>query len=107
MSDKAKQTKLVSPVRSIRTSINRNSQAAIDLARAVWKLAEPPMKEFKSADLLQQYLCDAGFKADRPWAVLPTAFRASIGKGGPKIAFLAEYDALPDCGVKWKVATPG
>src|ERR671933_627209 len=29
---------------------------------------------------------------------MPTALRAKKGKGGPKVAILAEYDALPEIG---------
>ncbi len=92
--------KLKCPVRAIRTGIERHIGPAVDVARGIWKLAEPPTKEYESADLLENYLGDAGFKIDRPWPRTPTAFRATIGKAGPKIGFLAEYDALPDCGAK-------
>ncbi len=98
MSNKTNKIKLKCPVRAIRMGIERNIGPAVDVAREIWKLAEPPTKEHKSAELLENYLREAGFKIDRPWPRTPTAFRATIGKGGPKIGFLAEYDALPDCG---------
>ena len=41
---------------------------------------------------------ELGAAVERGVGGLPTAFRARIGKGSPKIAILAEYDALPDIG---------
>lgn len=48
-------------------------------------------------------LCDAlnrhGFEVAAPWPSLPTAFVGSYHRGqGPRIALLAEYDALPGLG---------
>ncbi|MEP7049891.1 MAG: amidohydrolase [Pseudomonadota bacterium] len=40
----------------------------------------------------------AGVSVERGVGGLQTAFRARIGTGSPKIAILAEYDALPDIG---------
>lgn len=50
-----------------------------------------------------QYLCEKmrgyGFAVTQPYGGLATAFRAELNCGdGPKIAFLAEYDALPGYG---------
>ncbi len=41
---------------------------------------------------------ELGAKVERGVGGLPTAFRARIGTGSPKIAILAEYDALPEIG---------
>lgn len=48
------------------------------------------------ADVLEQ----AGFGVTRPYAGMPTSFRAELaGAGpGPTLALLVEYDALPDIG---------
>ncbi len=46
------------------------------------------------ADMLEQY----GFTTARGIAETPTAFRAEAGQGAPRVAFLAEYDALPGLG---------
>lgn len=42
----------------------------------------------------------AGFTIERPLGGLDTAFRATrtFGTGGPRVALLAEYDALPELG---------
>ncbi len=55
-------------------------------------------KEEKAAELLTDYLEKNGFSLERGICDLPTAFRAGYGTGKPKIAVLAEYDALPDIG---------
>jgi amidohydrolase len=47
------------------------------------------------ADFLEQH---SPLKVERGLGGLPTAFRASVGQGRPKIAILAEYDALPQIG---------
>jgi amidohydrolase len=43
-------------------------------------------------------LKEAGFDVEYPFAGIPTAFRGRKGKGGPKVALLVEYDALPGIG---------
>ena len=48
-------------------------------------------------------LRDAGFQVEVGCANLPTAIRATWGKGHPVIGFLGEYDALP--GLSQKVST--
>ncbi|MBN1315114.1 MAG: M20 family metallopeptidase [Anaerolineales bacterium] len=56
-------------------------------------------KEKKAARWLSEPLQAAGFKVEQPLAGLPTAFRAIKScNTGPIIAFLAEYDALPEIG---------
>lgn len=64
-------------------------------ARKIWEWAEVGFREERSSALLQQQLRAAGFKVDVGADDIPTAFIASYGKGGPVIALLAEYDALP------------
>lgn len=64
-------------------------------ARQIWEWAEVGYQEEKSSDLLKQSLKANGFKITSGVAGIPTAFTAEYGKGGPVIAILAEYDALP------------
>ena len=47
---------------------------------------------------LTEYLVENGFSLEKGICDMPTAFIAGYGSGNPKIAFLAEYDALPDIG---------
>ena len=46
-------------------------------------------------DCLEQKL---GAEIERGVGCLPTAFRARVGRGSPRVAILAEYDALPEIG---------
>lgn len=68
---------------------------ATRIARQLWDWAELGYLEERSTALLQQELAAAGFRIERDVAGLPTAFIASFGSGGPVIAILAEFDALP------------
>lgn len=65
------------------------------VARQIWEWAEVGYKEERSSALLRERLKTAGFKITEGVAGIPTAFTAEFGSGGPLIAILAEYDALP------------
>lgn len=57
-------------------------------------------QEFTAMNLIASVCENHGFKVQKGYAGLETAFRvdAEGQPGGPRIAFLAEYDALPGCG---------
>ena len=71
--------------------------AAIE-AKQHTALREIAFKEHKSAAMLEDYLEANGFKVERGICQIDTAFRATAGSGEPRIAFVAEYDALPGVG---------
>lgn len=63
--------------------------------------AHPELKfeEHHAASLITERLRAAGHAAETGVAGLPTAIRARAGKsGGPRVAILGEYDALPEIG---------
>jgi amidohydrolase len=71
-----------------------------DLARRIHENPELRYEEHKAsawiAETLERLL---GVSVERGTGGLPTAFRARVGKpDGPRIAVLAEYDALPEIG---------
>lgn len=66
----------------------------IEIAEKMFYNPEPPMREYRSSKLLQDYLSENGFKMEVGLADLPTSFVATWGKGKPVIGFLAEFDAL-------------
>ena len=72
---------------------------AIEVSDRIWEYAEEPFKEFQSAHLMRQVLERHGFAPSQEFANIPTAFALAAGKGKPRIGILAEYDALPDCGL--------
>lgn len=55
-------------------------------------------QEVKAVSWLSNYLENNGFCVEKGVAGLATAFQATYGEGKPKIAVLAEYDALPGIG---------
>ncbi|KRF13285.1 M20 family metallopeptidase [Paenibacillus sp. Soil787] len=57
-------------------------------------------EEFKASDRLTEELTYHGFHVERGVLDIATSFIATYdsGKAGPVVAFLAEYDALPDLG---------
>ena len=56
------------------------------------------LEEHRTSAAMRAFLIDAGFSVEEGVAGMETAFRASIGSGGPVIALLAEMDALPGVG---------
>ncbi|MEA5048657.1 MAG: amidohydrolase [Eubacteriales bacterium] len=68
---------------------------------AKWLYAHPEIanEEFESSRKVMDFLEQAGFTVTPNLAGLPTAFRAVRKNGeGPKVAIMAEYDALPGLG---------
>lgn len=83
--------------------VDAHGEQLIDIANKIWGYAEIALNEYKSAELLVSILKENGFTVKTGLAEMPTAFRASWGKGAPVIGFLAEYDALPGLSQKAKV----
>jgi len=77
------------------SSIDARSEHYAEIAHEIWNLAEVGYQEYQSSEILQQQLSSAGFDVEAGVAAIPTAFVATYGNGGPVIAILAEYDALP------------
>ncbi|HPE47472.1 MAG TPA: amidohydrolase [Hyphomonas sp.] len=85
------------------SKVDRKAMADVDgeaaltaeLASKIWNWAEVGYQEEKSSALLQETLKEEGFTVEADVAGIPTAFVASYGTGGPVIAILAEFDALP------------
>ncbi|MBM3822740.1 MAG: amidohydrolase [Verrucomicrobia bacterium] len=80
---------------SVISEMDRGSAPFDALSRQIWKLAELSFEEHRSASLLADVLRKAGFSVQTHLGDMPTAFVATAGSGGPVVAFLGEYDALP------------
>jgi len=76
-------------------SIQENKSAYSSVAQQIWSYAEMGYQEEQSSALLQKTLKAEGFEITTGVAEIPTAFIASYGSGGPVIAILGEFDALP------------
>jgi len=72
----------------------------LDLSRDLHAHPELSLQETRSSRLLVERLAAEGFEVTAGVAGLPTAFvaRRRGGREGPRVAFLAEYDALPGIG---------
>jgi amidohydrolase len=73
-------------------------QQLIQLSLNIHDNPELGLKEENASTWLTSYLEDRGFRVERGIAGLATAFRATYGQDSPRIALLAEYDALPKIG---------
>ncbi len=85
----------------IQDETQKIENAMWDVAVFIHEHPELGLKEFQAVEKLTELLETHGFTIERGIAGLETAFRASYllrGKTSPTIAFLAEYDALPEIG---------
>jgi aminobenzoyl-glutamate utilization protein B len=67
----------------------------MELSQKIWEFAELGLEEYRSAQLLVDFLEAQGFSVERNVAGIPTAFVATWGLGKPVIGVNCEYDALP------------
>jgi amidohydrolase len=82
----------------VEQSVESHKQQLVQLSLNIHDNPELGFKEEKAAAWLTSYLEDNEFHVERGIAGLPTAFRATYGQESPRIALLAEYDALPKVG---------
>lgn len=80
---------------AILTSLDKEADRYANIALTIWDYAEMGYQEEKSSALLQKTLAEEGFTIKKGVAEIPTAFIAEYNNGGPVIAILGEYDALP------------
>ena len=80
--------------------IDKLSEELWDLALRIHAHPELGFEEYQASTWLAEALEKRGFRVERGVGGLPTAFRAvhPAEKPGPRIAILAEYDALPELG---------
>jgi aminobenzoyl-glutamate utilization protein B len=78
----------------------------IDLSDRVWAMPEVCYTEARSAAEHLAELRHQGFRITENVADIPTALIGEWGEGGPVIAFLGEYDALPGLSQEAGVAEP-
>jgi amidohydrolase len=81
-------------------AIDRAANDLVALARRIHATPEIAFQEVNASRWLADMLEQRGFSVQRGIADLPTAFRADAAgsPGGPAVAFMAEYDALPEIG---------
>ena len=84
--------------RQVTAEIDETRGDVLRMSRFVHAHPEIAMEEVESAEEVAATLERHGFAVERGIAGLPTAFKATKGSGSPVVAFLAEYDALPELG---------
>ena len=83
----------------LQEEINNLSAQMREIAAAIFAEPELGYQEFKSSARLADFLESCNFQVERGLLNMPTAFHATFGSGeGPHVAFLAEFDALPNLG---------
>ncbi len=75
--------------------VEAKQDAYIDLSDRVWDTPELNFQELKSARAHADMLREEGFRVVEGLAGMPTSVMGEAGEGGPVIAILGEYDALP------------
>ena len=78
--------------------IDRRKDTLLSVSRAIHAKPELAFEEREASALLQKTLRDEGIDVEGGAYGLETAFASEIGTEGPRVAVLAEYDALPDIG---------
>ena len=76
------------------------------LSDRVWGMPELCYGEFRSCAEHTAMLEQHGFRVTKDVAGIPTAVMGEAGEGGPVIAILGEYDALPGLSQEAGVAGP-
>ncbi|HKQ70495.1 MAG TPA: amidohydrolase [Polyangiaceae bacterium] len=81
------------------SQVDAHATRLIELAKKIHENPELRFAEHRASAWLAEAAQSPGVSVERGIGGLPTAFRARVGSGqGPKIAILAEYDALPEIG---------
>ena len=75
--------------------VDASKQRFIELSDRVWGMPEVCYTEQRSAAEHLAELQHQGFRVTQNVAGIPTALIGEAGEGGPVIAFMGEYDALP------------
>jgi amidohydrolase len=78
--------------------VEAQRKTLVDLSHRIHDNPETGFQEEKASAWLCDYLKENGFRIECPFCDLATAFRATSGKERPRVALLAEYDALSGLG---------
>jgi amidohydrolase len=99
----ARRDRVVAAKQAAYTAIDAIDGEVQELSARIHANPELGYEEHQASAWVAGLLAAHGFAVQKPVAGLPTAFRATwrgtgSHAGGPRIALLAEYDALPDVG---------
>ena len=79
-------------------AVDAHEEVVHRVAREIHARPELNYQERFAAELIASEIERAGIRVERGAHGIATSFRAEVGTGGPAIAILAEYDALPEIG---------
>jgi amidohydrolase len=84
----------------VEQALERHREAILSINRTLYENPELSGEEHKSVAFLTSVLKEHGFEVTQPVGGMETAFRAERrGRSErPRVAYLAEYDALPEIG---------
>jgi amidohydrolase len=84
----------------VEQALERHREAILSINRTLYENPELSGEEHKSVAFLASVLKEHGFEVTQPVGGMETAFRAERrGRSErPRVAYLAEYDALPEIG---------
>ena len=87
-------------IETLTKELESRRDALTAMSRTIWENPEIGHQEYTASKLLTEMLEDNGFTVEKGVCEMETAFSAvkKSGKPGPVIAFVAEYDALPQIG---------
>ena len=74
--------------------VDSNAKLVQEMVDSIFSFAEPGFQEFRTSEYITGILEKNGFTITRGVAGIPTAWTATWGKGGPKIALGSDIDAL-------------
>lgn len=83
------------PQRTIAGIVEDLQAEFVALSDHVWDVPELLYQEVRSSELHRQALARHGFRITAPLGGIATAMSGEAGQGGPVIAILGEFDALP------------
>jgi amidohydrolase len=98
MQDESREAKVRRLKEKVLGAIDSRQKELTDISLEIHRNPELLFKEIKASRLLVDYLKNNGFQIEYPAYDLETAFKASTGSSKPKIAIMAEYDAIPEVG---------
>ena len=78
--------------------IDQHHDLLIDVSHSIHAHPEENFSEHHAHRLLTSTLTDLGFAVSPGAFEIPTAFDATFGRSGPRVAVFCEYDALPGIG---------
>ncbi len=86
--------------------VDARREAYEALSDRVWAMPEICYTEYRSVEEHRAMLVEEGFRVTENVAGIPTAVIGEAGDGGPVIAILGEYDALPGLSQVAGIAEP-